>query len=71
MLTYREEGLVSAYIYIPALVLPVTSGVFVTAHSNVPITPVISAHTCTDPAVSLTLSIPVTIWIAAFVTAME
>ena len=59
----------ASFIPIPALALPLNVGVFITAHSNVPFTPVISAHTCTDPAVSFTLSISVTIWTAAVSTA--
>ena len=55
---------------LPALALPVSVGVFVTAHSSEPVTPVITAHTSTDPAVSATLSASVTIWIAAFIAAM-
>ena len=55
----------ASFIPIPALALPLNTAVFITAHSSVPFTPVISAHTCTDPAVSFTLSMSVTIWIAA------
>ena len=59
------------FIHILALVLPVSVALFVTAHSSKPATPVISAHTCTDPAVSATLAALVTIWIAALATEMQ
>ena len=61
-----------AFINIPALGLPVNVGVLVTSHSSIPLTPVISAHTCTDAdaTVSATVAMSVTIWIAAVVAAM-
>ena len=59
------------FIHIPALVLPVSVAAFVTAHSSKPVTPVISAHTSTDPAVSATLVALVTIWIAALATVIQ
>ena len=49
----------------------VSVAVFVTAHSSKPVTSMISAHTCTDPAVSATLVALVTIWIAALATVMQ
>ena len=54
-----------------ALAFPFNVAVFVTAHSSIPLTPVITAHTCTDPAVSFTVSMSVTIWIAAFIAVIE
>ena len=53
------------------LAFPFNVAVFVTAHSSIPLTPVTSAHTCTDPAVSFTVSISVTILIAAFIAVTE
>ena len=64
----EKKGIAFNLIAIPALVLPVSVGVFVTAHSSKPVTPVISAHTSTDSAVSATLVALVTIWIAALPT---
>ena len=57
----------SPYNFLPALALPIVVAVVDTLHSRIPATPVISAHTCTDPPAifSATFSVAITIWIAA------
>ena len=62
---------VHAYIHLPALVLPVSVALFVTAHSSMSVSPVSSAHTFTDASFSATLLEVVTIWTATFDTAIQ
>ena len=59
------------YIHIPALVLPVSVALFVTAHCSMSVTPVSSAHTFTGSSFSATVLEVVTIWIATFDTAIQ
>ena len=56
-----------SYNFLPALVLPIVVAVVDTLHSSIPPTPVISAHTCTDPPAtfSATFNVSIIIWIAA------
>ena len=59
------------YIHSPALELPVSVALFVTAHSSMSVTPVSSAHTFTGSSFSATVFVLVTIWIATFDTATQ
>jgi len=56
-----------SYNFLLAFGLPIVVAVVDTLHSSIPVTPVISAHTCTDPParVSATFIVVITIWIAA------
>ena len=59
------------YSHTPALALPVSVALFVTAHSSMSVTPVSSAQTSTTLSCSGTVIELVIIWIATFATAIQ